>query len=134
MAGIVLSPAALPLALRNLFLQLLPAAAFALFCAVPALLGVAGDGLVAWFDLGWTAAPALAAILCLRAARLSCGRDHIAWRCFGSGCIAWAFGNLLFAFRARVGADPGFPSLSDAFYLGAALAFIVGIYCFGTIR
>ncbi|WP_324750278.1 EAL domain-containing protein [Sphingomonas sp. LY54] len=124
----------MPSALRNLCLQLLPAAAFVGFFWILALRGMDGAGLLAWFHFGWAAAPALAAALCLWAARLSCDRDHAAWRCFGGGCIAWALGSLLFTFRASVGSPPGFPSLSDAFYLGAALTVIAGIYRFGSAK
>jgi diguanylate cyclase (GGDEF)-like protein len=61
---------------------------------------------------------AFAAVCAVTAGRRACGRQRIAWLCFGVGLTGWVIGNAIWAYYLVALQEwPPFPSAADAFYL-----------------
>ena len=69
-------------------------------------------------DGAWTAAAALAAFSCMRAARSVAGWDRLAWLMYAGACAAWTVGQVVWTVNQfEHGTLVPFPSYADAGYL-----------------
>ncbi|MGJ7442587.1 diguanylate cyclase domain-containing protein [Aquipuribacter sp. MA13-6] len=74
------------------------------------------------------AAPALAAVLALAAARRCDGRDRRLWGWLAAACASWAAGQAVWSWYELLRrVEPPFPSLADAGFLGFPLLAVVGL-------
>ena len=86
-------------------------------------------------DVAWTTAALLATISCLRAAKVSPGRERVAWLLFAAACGAWTFGQFAWnIYEIFLNITVPFPSLADVGYLGFGPLMIAGLLVLRTTQ
>src|SRR5690606_31012970 len=86
-------------------------------------------GAVILSNLVQVAAPAAAALLCLRAAtRAVVPRHATGWRYLGASAASWALGQAIWTFHDLTGIGEVFPSPADLAYLAAVPLALVGVW------
>ncbi|GAA4588088.1 diguanylate cyclase (GGDEF)-like protein [Actinoplanes octamycinicus] len=92
------------------------------------LAGTAAAGGYALLPYGWPAV-LLSSLVSVGSVVLMLvyGRSA-AWRIFAAGIATWAAGDLVYAAPQLAGRPPPFPSLADAFYLGAYPMLLVALF------
>lgn len=80
-------------------------------------------------DAAWTLASVLATISSFRAARALHGRDRIAWLIFGSACMAWTIGQIIWdVFELYFNVIAPFPSYADFGYMMFGPLMLIGLF------
>jgi len=104
------------------------------FWFAPSVFALDAMGLEVLAGVAQLGGPAIAAVICLVAARRSRGDDRLAWFNFGIGSLLYLGGNLGYFYFALAGITPAFPAAPEAAYFLMALFFAAGMFQYARVR